>query len=69
MTETQNAETYPTQIVIFCDDCGVEHVADYLVSEDDDQETRFGYARAQAAKDGWLIMPGHLDMCPACSFC
>lgn len=67
MTTTE-PEHYPSLITIFCDDCGYEDSRDYMVSENDTQETRFGYARAfLAAKKGWNIIPDHLDLCNDCS--
>jgi hypothetical protein len=63
------AEQYPKQIAVFCDECGTDEVHDYMVSEDDDQETRLGYARKYLAEEkGWLIQD-NLDLCPECSFC
>ena len=65
---TAPVESYPAQITIFCDDCGFEDTRDYLVSENDSQETRFEYARTYlAAKQGWCIIPDHIDLCNNCS--
>lgn len=62
-----NEETYPTLLVVYCDDCGLQEFGDFLVHVDDDPETRFGYIRRHLADNkGWLIIPMELDLCPEC---
>jgi hypothetical protein len=56
---------YPTRIAVFCDRCGTEHAADYLVHEADDQPTRLGYARKHLRSQGWRCDETG-DFCPSC---
>ena len=56
-------DRYPCEIVVFCDECGVEHSGDYLVSDDCDSPTRLGYARAHLRTQGWCCDAGG-DFCP-----
>jgi hypothetical protein len=49
-----------TQVVVFCDTCGVEHRGDYIGA---DRPTRLAAARAHLATQRWTFMPGY-DGCP-----
>lgn len=56
---------YPSQITVFCDNCGVEHTADYLVPADATKAGRLGIARAHLRTLGWICnLIG--DYCPRC---
>lgn len=56
---------YPSQITIFCDNCGVEHTADYLVPAGATKAGRLGIARAHLRTLGWICnLIG--DYCPQC---
>lgn len=58
---------YPAQITVYCDRCGATDTGDYIVHEEDDSATRFGYARAHLAKaKGWTCNE-HGDFCPNCN--
>lgn len=57
----------PCQLTVFCDCCGTEHTGDYLVGEDDDAATRFGYARRHLTEhQGWRC-DARGDFCPECA--
>ncbi|MBP2331254.1 hypothetical protein JOF56_011639 [Kibdelosporangium banguiense] len=56
---------YPCALGVFCDECETRIVADILVSDLDDQATRFGYIRAHAIKHGWSC-DKRGDFCPDC---
>jgi len=56
---------FPSEITVFCDFCGIEHSGDYIVTEADNSETRFGFARAHLKTLGWVYKDG-LDLCPEC---
>lgn len=60
------SEPHPSFIVVFCDECGKQVGADYLVRETDSSEIRLGYARTSMAEKGWYIRPG-IDLCPSCA--
>lgn len=60
-----NDPRYPSCVSVFCDECGITVCADYLVHEDDDQATRFGYARAHLRTLGWVCDKTG-DYCPDC---
>ena len=51
------------QVVIFCDDCGTEHRADYTGA---DKHARFVAARQHLADTAGWDTNGTLDLCPAC---
>lgn len=61
--ESNGDVPFPTQIVVFCDECGLERAGDYLVLESDSSETRLGYARTFLSTQHWHIAPG-VDLCP-----
>lgn len=44
---------YPSQITVFCDECGVEVTADYLVPADSTSADRLKIARDHLRKHGW----------------
>ncbi|MYZ37499.1 MULTISPECIES: hypothetical protein [unclassified Streptomyces] len=45
---------YPSQITVFCDHCGTEKTADYMVSEDMTRAQRLGVARKHLVNnEGW----------------
>lgn len=56
----------PSRIGIFCDDCGTEHVADYLVRPDSTGPERFEIAREHLRGIGWECGLGG-DSCPQCT--
>lgn len=56
---------YPACLVVFCDRCGDEESADFLVLDTTSSATRLGWARARAAGLGWVIKPNS-DLCPDC---
>lgn len=57
---------YPTQITIFCDNCGVENTADYLVTADSTSAERLDIARDHMRTQlGWTCDENG-DHCPAC---
>lgn len=52
------------EVVVFCDQCGVKHRADYTGAT---REARFTAARRHLAEtQGWSIADG--DLCPACVY-
>lgn len=58
---------YPAQVTIFCDGCGTEHTADYLVAADSTQDERFDSARTHLrTNEGWACDEAG-DLCPRCS--
>lgn len=57
---------YPAQVTIFCDDCGTEHTADYLVAAGSHREQRFEIARTHLRTVGWSCDEDG-DLCPACA--
>lgn len=66
MSTPEAPEHYPCQVGIYCDDCGINDVRDYLVSDEDGQKARFEYARAALRREGWKCdMNG--DLCPDCA--
>jgi hypothetical protein len=54
----------PCQIVVFCDECGVEHTADYWVHEEDSQAKRLGVARAHMRTNERWSCDERGDFCP-----
>lgn len=57
---------YPSQIGVFCDNCGTHDLRDYLVREDQDQPVRFEVARRHLREnEGWTCGESG-DFCPAC---
>jgi hypothetical protein len=57
---------YPAQIGIFCDECGEDHLADYLVAANSTREERFEIARNHLrANEGWTCDKNG-DRCPRC---
>lgn len=57
---------YPSQIGVFCDDCGTEVVRDYLVSTEQTKVERLEVARASLRGEGWQC-DEEGDFCPACT--
>ncbi len=57
---------YPALIGIYCDNCGAEHCADYLVPADSTYEQRFETARTHLRTRGWSCADG-ADHCPDCA--
>lgn len=55
----------PASVGIFCDDCGTEHVADYLVPPNSTGPERFEIAREHLRDIGWSCTEGQ-DLCPDC---
>lgn len=56
---------YPSQITVFCDHCGTEHTADYMVSEDMTSIERLAVARQHlVANKGWEHTEDGDDFCP-----
>jgi hypothetical protein len=62
----EDGDSYPTEIVVFCDGCGTERAGDYMVTDNDDSATRLGYARTALAARGWTITIT-ADLCPECA--
>lgn len=60
-----DSSPYPSQITIFCDNCGDENTADYLVPVESDSEERYEIARTHLRKHGWHCS-GAGDYCPNC---
>lgn len=61
-----DALPYPSQITIFCDRCGIENTADYLVPADATKDERFEIAREHMRSNlGWTCDEAG-DRCPAC---
>lgn len=59
---------FPTQIGVFCDDCGVIETADFMVHEDMTKEERLGVARKHLVETKrWTCTPEDGDLCPACA--
>ena len=56
---------YPSRIGIFCDDCGAEVLADYLVAFDSTREQRYEVAREHLRGLGWSCTKAG-DLCPKC---
>ncbi|MFJ7417946.1 hypothetical protein ACIQXD_04955 [Streptomyces uncialis] len=56
---------YPTQITVFCDECGTEITADYMVSTDQTSGERLEAARAHLRTQGWECDRAG-DYCPTC---
>jgi hypothetical protein len=55
---------FPSRIVVFCDRCDIDHEGEYLVREEDDKATRYGYARAHlVAHERWSC-DERGDFCP-----
>ncbi|OKH91466.1 hypothetical protein [Streptomyces uncialis] len=44
---------YPTQITVYCDECGTEFTADYMVTTDQTSSERLEAARAHMRTQGW----------------
>lgn len=67
MPEDSNVPArFPSQITVYCDACGGEHSGDYVVSEEDIAEVRFGYARKHLSEnEGWQCDELG-DFCPKC---
>lgn len=65
VVEAPAPEMFPSQIGVFCDRCRVVFTGDFMVSEDDDQKTRFGYARTHLNDLGWRCDETG-DFCPTC---
>jgi len=63
---SENGRTYPAQIVVYCDGCGVEEVGDYVVSEEMTQLERIACARRCLNPQGWSCTE-ESDLCPSCS--
>jgi len=61
-----NDPRYPSQIGVYCDECGTTITADYLVSTEQTKAERLEVARAHLRQDGW-ICDERGDYCPACS--
>lgn len=56
----------PVQITVFCDDCGIERTADYVVAADSMPAERFEAARNHLrANEGWQCDENG-DLCPGC---
>lgn len=52
------------QVVIFCDNCGIEHRGDYI---GETREDRFAAAREYLARvEEWDTGP-YYDLCPSCA--
>lgn len=58
-------DMYPSLIGVYCDHCATTVEADYIVSTQDDQATKFGYARAHLRTLGW-VCDAWVDLCPHC---
>lgn len=56
----------PTQITMFCDNCGLEHTNDYLVTPDADRVDRYEIAKAHLRTLGWRCGKVR-DFCPECA--
>ncbi|ACU71925.1 hypothetical protein Caci_3016 [Catenulispora acidiphila DSM 44928] len=56
---------YPTQLCIFCDECGTENTADYLVAAESTKSEQFEVARTHLRTVGWFCTPAG-DYCPDC---
>jgi len=55
---------YPSQITVFCDTCGIQETADYLVSESMTRQERLDVARRHLARTkGWRTDETG-DFCP-----
>ncbi|MFJ1869932.1 hypothetical protein [Streptomyces chartreusis] len=57
---------YPSQIGVFCDDCGTEVSGDYMVSTEQTSAERLEVARAHLRTQGWVSTAAG-DFCPPCS--
>lgn len=57
---------YPCEITVFCDECGVEVTADYLVPAESTSADRLKIARAHLRGQGWKCDLGG-DWCPGCT--
>lgn len=58
---------YPCRIGVFCDRCGTEVLADYVVQPDMTKAERFEVARTHLRENaGWSCTPG-VDLCPGCA--
>jgi len=57
---------YPSQITVFCDNCGVENTGDYLVPADSTSHGRFEIARGHLRSTGWHCS-GAGDYCTDCA--
>ncbi|HZF92038.1 hypothetical protein [Streptomyces sp.] len=56
---------YPTQITVFCDHCGAEETADYMVHEGMTSTQRLAVARQHLVKSkGWEHTEDGDDFCP-----
>lgn len=58
-------ETYPADLVVFCEGCGTEAAHDYIVSAVVTREERLEIARAHMRTNGWSCTDGG-DFCPTC---
>ena len=56
---------YPSQITVYCDDCGTEVTGDYVVHTDMDRTARLEVARDHLRDQGWYCADG-IDLCPDC---
>ncbi len=62
----QPAETYPSQITVFCDHCGTEWTGDYLVTDLMTRDERLAVARQHlVTNEGWEHTNDGDDFCPA----
>jgi hypothetical protein len=61
-----NCPLYPSQIGVFCDRCGTEVLADYMVSSEQTKSERLEVAREHLRGRGWRCDEDG-DICPACS--
>lgn len=66
MPEDSNVPRYPAQITVYCDGCGSEETGDYVVSDADIAEVRFGYARKHLREKKEWQCDVNGDFCPAC---
>lgn len=62
---SDDTSPYPSRIGIFCDGCGAEVLADYLVAFDATREQRYEVAREHLRGLGWSCTEAG-DLCPDC---
>jgi hypothetical protein len=58
---------YPSQIGVYCDECGTTTEADYLVSTEQTKAERLDVARQHLRRQGW-ICDERGDYCPMCAY-
>ena len=59
-------EAYPAQIGVYCDDCGITELHDYVVHTGMTKEQRLGVARRHLTdNEGWDCGAAG-DLCPDC---